>query len=92
MCESFRGEERGKSAYAQTESDYPRECEEGEARGEADYAQQLRLSGPDTLSGPEKISNGQKRVRKSNENEKENRITTCGVYVVFDSCHFTKVR
>ena len=38
MCESFRGEERGKSAYAQTESDYPRECEEGEARGEADYA------------------------------------------------------
>ena len=58
MCEAFRGEERGKSAYAQTESDYPRECEEGEARREADYAQQLRLSGPDTLSGPEKHRKG----------------------------------
>ena len=32
MCKSFRGEERGKSAYAQTENDYPRECEEGEGR------------------------------------------------------------
>ena len=58
MCEAFRGEERGKSAYAQTENDYPRECEEGEGRREADCAQQLRLSGSDTLSGPEEHRTG----------------------------------